>query len=95
MPATSSEAKRLGHFGPLTPGEIAMAQEIYTRPNTHTRAWEYWATRLAKRGEMPAAPRRGESHVDEPAPAKQEGRAESQPEENAQKPQTPKGRKRR
>jgi ribulose-5-phosphate 4-epimerase/fuculose-1-phosphate aldolase len=51
-----SEAKRLGNFGPLTPGEIAMAQEIYTRPNTHTRAWEYWATRLEKRGEMPPAP---------------------------------------
>jgi ribulose-5-phosphate 4-epimerase/fuculose-1-phosphate aldolase len=49
-----SEAKRLGNFGPLTPGEIAMAQEIYTRPNTHTRAWEYWAVRLEKRGEMPA-----------------------------------------
>jgi ribulose-5-phosphate 4-epimerase/fuculose-1-phosphate aldolase len=49
-----AEAKRLGNFGPLTPGEVAMAQEIYTRPNTHTRAWEYWATRLAKRGEMPA-----------------------------------------
>jgi len=49
-----SEAKRLGNFGPLTPGEVAMAQEIYTRPNTHTRAWEYWAVRLEKRGEMPA-----------------------------------------
>ena len=49
-----AEAKRLGNFGPLTPGEVAMAQEIYTRPNTHTRAWEYWATRLEKRGEMPA-----------------------------------------
>jgi hypothetical protein len=30
-----------------------MAQALYERPNTHTRAWEYWATRLAKRGEMP------------------------------------------
>jgi ribulose-5-phosphate 4-epimerase/fuculose-1-phosphate aldolase len=50
-----AEAKRLGNFGPLTPGEVAMAQEIYTRPNTHTRAWEYWATRLEKRGEMPPA----------------------------------------
>jgi hypothetical protein len=49
-----AEAKRLGNFGPLTPGEVAMAREIYARPNTHTRAWEYWATRLAKRGEMPA-----------------------------------------
>ena len=49
-----SEAKRLGNFGPLTPGEIEMAQAIYQLPNAQGRAWEYWATRLAKRGGMPA-----------------------------------------
>jgi ribulose-5-phosphate 4-epimerase/fuculose-1-phosphate aldolase len=49
-----SEAKRLGNFGPLTPGEIEMAQAIYQLPNAQSRAWEYWATRLSKRGGMPA-----------------------------------------
>ncbi len=48
-----SEAKRLGNVGPLSPGEIKMAQEIYALPNAQTRAWEYWATRLGKRGGMP------------------------------------------
>ena len=49
-----SEAKRLGNFGPLTPGEIEMAQAIYQLPNAQSRAWEYWASRLAKRGGMPS-----------------------------------------
>ena len=80
-----SEAKRLGHFGPLTPGEIAMAQSLYERPNTHSRAWEYWATRLAKRGEMPAAPR-SKKVAAKAAPAKKKAAA---------RPQTRKGRKRR
>lgn len=48
-----SEAKRLGNVSPLTPGEIEMAQAIYQLPNAQSRAWEYWATRLAKRGGMP------------------------------------------
>jgi HCOMODA/2-hydroxy-3-carboxy-muconic semialdehyde decarboxylase len=50
-----SEAKRLGNFGPLTPGEIEMAQAIYQLPNAQSRAWEYWASRLEKRGGMPSA----------------------------------------
>jgi ribulose-5-phosphate 4-epimerase/fuculose-1-phosphate aldolase len=49
-----SEAKRLGNFSPLTPGEIEMAQAIYQLPTAQSRAWEYWQTRLAKRGGMPA-----------------------------------------
>ena len=49
-----SEAKRLGNFSPLTPGEIEMAQAIYQLPTAQSRAWEYWETRLAKRGGMPA-----------------------------------------
>ncbi len=84
-----SEAKRLGNFGPLTPGEISMAQTLYERPNTHSRAWEYWATRLAKRGEMPPAPRAKKAApkaAPKVAPAKKKAAA---------KPQTPKGRKRR
>jgi len=49
-----SEAKRLGNFSPLTPGEIEMAQAIYQLPNAQSRAWEYWETRLAKHGGLPA-----------------------------------------
>jgi ribulose-5-phosphate 4-epimerase/fuculose-1-phosphate aldolase len=45
-----SEAKRLGNFSPLTPGEIEMAQAIYQLPTAQGRAWEYWETRSAKRG---------------------------------------------
>jgi HCOMODA/2-hydroxy-3-carboxy-muconic semialdehyde decarboxylase len=84
-----SEAKRLGHFGPLTPGEIAMAQELYQRPNTHTRAWEYWATRLAKRGEMPPAPRARK------AAPKAAPKGAAAKKKVAARPQTSRGRKRR
>ena len=49
-----SEAMRLGNFCPLTPGEIEMAQTIYQLPTAQNRAWEYWTTRLAKRGGMPS-----------------------------------------
>ncbi|MCL2636367.1 MAG: class II aldolase/adducin family protein, partial [Betaproteobacteria bacterium] len=49
-----SQAKQLGNFSPLTPGEIEMAQAIYQLPGAQSRAWEYWETRLAKRGGMPA-----------------------------------------
>jgi ribulose-5-phosphate 4-epimerase/fuculose-1-phosphate aldolase len=86
-----SEAKRLGHVGPLTPGEIAMAQGLYEKPNTHTRAWEYWAMRLAKRGEMPAAPRAVKA-TSRAAPANKKPAAKPG---KSHKPQTPKGRKRR
>jgi hypothetical protein len=51
-----SEAKRLGNFSPLTTGEIEMAQAIYQLPTAQSRAWEYWETRLAKRGGLPARP---------------------------------------
>jgi hypothetical protein len=77
-----SEAKRLGNFGPLTPGEIEMAQAIYQLPNAQSRAWEYWATRLAKRGGMPAPP----------AAAKPAKKLTKKP---ASKPMKSKGRKRR
>ena len=96
-----AEAKRLGNFGPLTPGEVAMAQEIYTRPNTHTRAWEYWATRLAKRGEMPAQNVKSAPKA-KPAPAlkakKAAPKAAAVKKKAAAKPKNPraaKGRKRR
>jgi HCOMODA/2-hydroxy-3-carboxy-muconic semialdehyde decarboxylase len=51
-----SEAKRLGNFSPLTPGEIEMAQAIYQLPNAQSRAWEYWQKRLGWRGGLPARP---------------------------------------
>jgi hypothetical protein len=33
-----------------------MAQAIYQLPTAQGRAWEYWETRLANRGGMPAQP---------------------------------------
>ena len=53
-------AYNMGKVGPLTAGEIKMAGGIIDIPSAPVRAWEYWATRLAKRGAMPpraAAPR--------------------------------------
>ena len=54
-----SEGKKMGKVGPLTPGEIEMAGAINKIPSVPLRTWEYWATRLAKRGGMP--PRAGAS----------------------------------
>ena len=77
-----SEAKRLGNVGPLSPGEIEMAQAIYQLPNAQSRAWEYWATRLVKRGGMPP-------------PAKAAAAAKKAGAKPARKPTTSKGGKRR
>lgn len=52
-----SEGKKMGKVGALTPGEIEMAGAINKIPSVPLRTWEYWATRLAKRGGMP--PRAG------------------------------------
>ena len=91
-----SEAKRLGNFGPLTPGEIAMAQELYARPNTHSRAWEYWAVRLAKRGEMPPAPKvKAAPNAKPAAGAKKAAPKVAVKKKVAAKPRAAKGRKRR
>ncbi len=49
-----SEAKRLGNFSPLTPGEIEMAQAIYQLPTAQSRAWEYWTA-----ARKPARPKGG------------------------------------
>ncbi len=51
-----NEAKKMGKVGPLTPGEIEMAGAINKIPSVPLRTWEYWATRLAKRGGMPPRP---------------------------------------
>jgi hypothetical protein len=74
-----SEGKKMGKVGPLTPGEIAMAGAINKIPSVPLRTWEYWATRLAKRGGMPprpatsAAARKGPSS--RPKQAAKRGRA--------------------
>jgi ribulose-5-phosphate 4-epimerase/fuculose-1-phosphate aldolase len=87
-----SEAKRLGNFGPMTPGEIAMAQAIYRLPTAQSRAWEYWATRLARAGGMPAAlPKPASKSVSKPAGKP----AAAAKKKTAAKPARSKGRKRR
>jgi HCOMODA/2-hydroxy-3-carboxy-muconic semialdehyde decarboxylase len=50
------EGLKMGKVGPLTPGEISMAGAINKIPSVPLRTWEYWATRLAKRGGMPPRP---------------------------------------
>jgi ribulose-5-phosphate 4-epimerase/fuculose-1-phosphate aldolase len=81
-----SEAKRLGNFSPLTPGEIEMAQAIYQLPSAQSRAWEYWATRLEKSGGMP-----GRAPVAAAKPKAAVRRAKTA----TKKPVKPKGGKRR
>jgi len=49
-----TQAKIVGTIRSLTPGETEMAGALPKQPNTTARAWEYWLTRLAKRGGMPA-----------------------------------------
>lgn len=49
-----TQAKIIGTVRSLSPGEIKMAGTLPLQPNTTSRAWEYWSTRLAKRGAMPA-----------------------------------------
>jgi ribulose-5-phosphate 4-epimerase/fuculose-1-phosphate aldolase len=48
-----TQAKLVGTISPLSPGEVEKAGALPKQPNTVSRAWEYWATRLAKRGGMP------------------------------------------
>jgi len=64
-----TQAKLVGKVSQLSPGEIEKAGSLPKQPNTVSRAWEYWSTRLAKRGGMPpkATTKRASS---KPAPAK-------------------------
>jgi HCOMODA/2-hydroxy-3-carboxy-muconic semialdehyde decarboxylase len=50
-----TQAKLVGTVRPLSPGETEMAGALPKQPNTTTRAWEYWVTRLQKRGGVPKA----------------------------------------
>ncbi len=54
-----NQIKYLASAGRLSPGDElpairTLAEELVVNPNTVARAWEYWVTRLAKRGGMPA-----------------------------------------
>jgi ribulose-5-phosphate 4-epimerase/fuculose-1-phosphate aldolase len=52
-----SAAHAQGTVSPLSPGEIEKARRLNLDPGPVQRAWEYWATRLAKReGRALAAP---------------------------------------
>jgi ribulose-5-phosphate 4-epimerase/fuculose-1-phosphate aldolase len=92
-----SEAKRLGSFGPLSPGEIEMAQAIYKLPPAQSRAWEYWATRLANRGAMPALAGAASGAAVKKAAVKKAAvkKKPAAKKTSAKRPQKPKGRTRR
>jgi ribulose-5-phosphate 4-epimerase/fuculose-1-phosphate aldolase len=99
-----SEAKRLGNFSPLTPGEIEMAQALYQLPSVQGRAWEYWTMRLAKRGggaaDQPQAlrPAKAEPTVRRKAAAKRRATAKTRATPRSRttaKSRTTKGRSRR
>jgi ribulose-5-phosphate 4-epimerase/fuculose-1-phosphate aldolase len=51
----------LGRIGPLSRGEIEQGGPYQVQPRPMARAWEYWTTRLAKRGELPPVARRGKT----------------------------------
>jgi ribulose-5-phosphate 4-epimerase/fuculose-1-phosphate aldolase len=51
-----AQARALGRVDQLTTGEIEKARGHNLQPGPINRAWEYWAVRVEKRGEMP--PRR-------------------------------------
>jgi hypothetical protein len=55
----------------LTPGEIDLAGMLQQQPNTVARAWEYWMTRLEKRGGLP--PRERAAPAGKPAGARKAG----------------------
>jgi ribulose-5-phosphate 4-epimerase/fuculose-1-phosphate aldolase len=70
-----TQAKIVGSISTLSPGEIDMAGKIQTQPNSITRAFEYWAMRLDKRGETPprAVARPSSSRKVAPARKKSKG----------------------
>jgi HCOMODA/2-hydroxy-3-carboxy-muconic semialdehyde decarboxylase len=48
-----TQARLVGQVSGLSPGEIELSGKIHQQPNTTARAWEYWVTRLEKRGATP------------------------------------------
>jgi hypothetical protein len=84
----------MGKVGALTPGEISMAGAINKIPSVPLRTWEYWATRLAKRGGMP--PRPGTSAAARKGPSSRSGsKAAAAGRGKTQRRSGPKGRKKR
>jgi ribulose-5-phosphate 4-epimerase/fuculose-1-phosphate aldolase len=66
-----TQAKLVGRIGMLTPGEVDMAGTLHRQPNTVARAWEYWLTRLEKRGALP--PRERSAPARKPASVRKTG----------------------
>jgi ribulose-5-phosphate 4-epimerase/fuculose-1-phosphate aldolase len=48
-----TQAKLIGNARALTAGEVALIGALSEQPGAPSRAWEYWVTRLAKRGDLP------------------------------------------
>jgi ribulose-5-phosphate 4-epimerase/fuculose-1-phosphate aldolase len=48
-----TQAKLIGNARALTAGEVALIGALSEQPGALSRAWEYWVTRLAKRGDLP------------------------------------------
>ena len=87
------EGKKMGKVGPLTPGEISMAGAINKIPSVPLRTWEYWSTRLAKRGGMP--PRPGTSAAVRKGPSSRTGSKAAARRRKTQGRSGPKGSKKR
>jgi HCOMODA/2-hydroxy-3-carboxy-muconic semialdehyde decarboxylase len=63
-----TQARLMGRIGALTRGEVDMAGKLHRQPSTIARAWEYWVTRLEKRGAMP--PRERAASASKPVAAR-------------------------
>jgi HCOMODA/2-hydroxy-3-carboxy-muconic semialdehyde decarboxylase len=51
-----TQAKLIGNVSTLSAGEVALIGAQSEQPGALSRAWEYWVTRLAKRGDLPKRP---------------------------------------
>lgn len=84
------EASRDGAMplrGKLSPGEIERCGTIYSQPNVISRVWEYWVSRLERRGAMPPSPARARVTKTKPVAKKTRGAA------SAKRASSAKGRK--
>jgi ribulose-5-phosphate 4-epimerase/fuculose-1-phosphate aldolase len=65
------QAQLLGKVALLTSGETRLAGTINALPNVVGRTWEYWSSRLAESGRMPARPSaRAKAPASRPAKSK-------------------------
>jgi ribulose-5-phosphate 4-epimerase/fuculose-1-phosphate aldolase len=67
-----AHARALGRVDQLTSGEVEKARGHNLQPGPINRAWEYWAVRVEKRGEMP--PRRRTATKSKPRAGGSKGR---------------------